>query len=308
MAKNYILRHRVKARIDDRVERLLNRIGNPEPPLDLAVVRDALDLDLGYFQKDDPSVVDDVISLLRVAGKQILKRPMLMADVVRKFDLRAFYLPDEKRILMDQGMHELKFRWVEAHEMGHSILPWHDGAMLGDDQLTLRPSCHEQMEAEANFAAARMLFLRERFADEARDYLPSLNAVKMLKPRFGNTYTTTFWRCVEIWGASTPIVGMVTGHPHPAKRDADFNPAKPCTHFVQSSAFASGFSDCDEVALFDLVADYCNGARGGPLGAAELVLHDDNGDPHLFDFETVKWGHALTLGVYREPFRSVIAV
>ena len=31
MAKNYILRRRTQERIDERVERLLNRLGNPEP-------------------------------------------------------------------------------------------------------------------------------------------------------------------------------------------------------------------------------------------------------------------------------------
>lgn len=307
MAKNYLLRRRTLERIDERVERLLNRVGNPDPPLKLELVRDALDLDLAYFRKDDPSVIDDVISMLRVAGKQIIRRPSLFADVVRKFDLHAFYLPDGKRILLDKDLHVLKFRWAEAHEIGHSLLPWHEGAMLGDDKHTLRPSCHEQIEAEANFAAARLLFLRGRFAAEARDWPPSLEAVKALKPRFGNTYTTTFWRCVEVWGVSTPIVGLVTGHPHPAKRDDDFNPTAPCTHFVQSPAFASGFGKCDETELFNSVADYCSRARGGPLGSAELVLHDDNDDPHVFEFETAKWGHALTLGVYRRPHKTSIA-
>jgi hypothetical protein len=225
MAKNYILRRRTQERIDERVERLLNRLGNPEPPLKLEHVRDALNLDRAYFQKDDPSLMDDVISMLRVAGKQVLRRPTLFIDAVKKFDLRAFYLPDEKRILMDKDLHKLKFRWIEAHEVGHSLLPWHEGAMLGDDKQTLRPNCHEQMEAEANFAAARLLFLRDRFAIEARYYAPSLEAVKALQPRFDNTLTTTFWRCVEIWGASTPIIGLVTGHPHPIKREADFDPA-----------------------------------------------------------------------------------
>lgn len=307
MAKNYILRRRTEQGIDERVERLLNRLGNPEPPLDLAVVRDALDLDLAYFRKDDPSLADDVISVLRVAGKQLIKRPTLFLDVVRKLDIRAFYLPDEKRILLDSGLHEAKFRWVEAHEMGHSMLPWHDGAMLGDQRQTLSPTCHAEIEAEANFAAARMLFLRDRFAQEARDYEPSLESVKALKPRFGNTYTTTFWRCIESWGVSRPMVGLVTGHPHPQKREADFNPAAPCDHFVQSPAFAKGFSLCDEAGLFDLVAGYCNRARGGPLGAAELVLHDDNGDPHIFAFETAKWGHALTLGIYKHPRNTPVA-
>jgi len=119
MAQNYILRRRTQERIDERVERLLNRLGNPEPRLKLEHVRDALSLG------------------------------------------RAFFLPDEKRILINDNLHKLKYRWIEAHEVGHSLLPWHEGAILGDNAQTLQPNCHTQMEAEANFAAARLLFLRD---------------------------------------------------------------------------------------------------------------------------------------------------
>jgi len=62
MTKNYILRPLIKGRIDNRVERLLNRIGNPEPPLDLAVVRDALALDIGYLSHPGRSVQPPVAS------------------------------------------------------------------------------------------------------------------------------------------------------------------------------------------------------------------------------------------------------
>ena len=117
MAKNYILRRRTQERIDERVERLLNRLGNPEPPLKLEHVRDALNLDRAYFQKDDPSLMDDVISMLRVAGKQVLRRPTLFIDAVKKFDLRAFYLPDEKRILMDKDLHKLKFLQLRRRKL-----------------------------------------------------------------------------------------------------------------------------------------------------------------------------------------------
>ena len=53
--------------------------------------------------------------------------------------------------------------------MGHSIIPWHDGMMLGDNTQTLLPLCHEQMEAEANYVAGRLLFMGERFKLEASD-------------------------------------------------------------------------------------------------------------------------------------------
>lgn len=307
MARNYILRRKTQQEIDERVERVLARLGNPEPPLDLRVVRDLLSLDLAYFRKDDPSLADDVISRMRMASKQIIRRPMLFFEAVAKFDLRALYLPDNKRILLDQSQPKLKHRWHEAHEIGHSIIPWHEGAMLGDDRFTLHQSCHDQIEAEANFAAGRLLFLRDRFTTEARDHVPSLEAILALKPIFGNTYTTTFWRCIETWGVSLPIVGMISDHPHPARRSADFDPAAPCDHLVQSQAFAAGFSTLGEAELFNLVSGYCQARRAGPLGEAELVLTDDNGDAHDFQFESFGNTHqVLTLGVYRRPHAPLV--
>lgn len=41
-------------------------------------------------------------------------------------------------------------------------------------------NCYEQVEAEANFAAGRLLFLREQFTDEARSLDPSIKAVQQL--------------------------------------------------------------------------------------------------------------------------------
>lgn len=307
MARNYILRRKTQQEIDERIERVLVRLGHPEPPLDLRIVRDLLSLDLVYFRKDDPSLADEVISRMRMASKQVIRRPMLFFEAVAKFDLRALYLPDNKRIMLDQSQPELKHRWHEAHEIGHSIIPWHEGAMLGDDRLTLHQSCHDQVEAEANFAAGRLLFLRDRFTAEARDHEPSLKAVRTLKPTFGNTYTTTFWRCIETWGTSVPIVGMISDHPHPARRSARFDPASPCDHLVRSPAFAAGFGALGETELFNLVSGYCQPRRAGPLGEAELVLTDDNGDAHCFEFESFGFKHqVLTLGIYKRPHTLLV--
>jgi hypothetical protein len=53
---------------------------------------------------------------------------------------------------------------------------------------------------------------------------------------------------------------------------------------------------------------------GGPLGMANLILMDDNGEEHVFQFETffIKYrgaisGEALTLGVYVRPNVKVVA-
>src|SRR3546814_871943 len=197
-------------------------------------------------------------------------------------DLRALYIPDQKRILIDKSQPELKHRWNEAHEIGHSLIPWHAGAMLGDNDHTLIPACHIKLEAEANFAAARLLFLRECFRNDALDTAPCFEALRTLAKRFGNTHSTTFWRCIEAWGEHRPMIGLITAHPHPDRRPADFDPNAPCKHFIQSPAFAARYSKLPEADVFDQVVEYCRSNRGGPLGSAEVVLTDDNGEEHVF--------------------------
>src|SRR5439155_5316200 len=130
---------------------------------------------------------------LTVAGKQVIQRPSLLAEVIKKFDLKALLLPDRRRILLDSSQPEIKWRWNETHEIIHSIVPWHGSLMFGDTKLTLTPSCHEQIEAESNYGAGRLLFLQNKFDEMARDTIPSIKSVQDLKKAFGNTITNTLW-------------------------------------------------------------------------------------------------------------------
>jgi hypothetical protein len=164
------------------------------------------------------------------------------------------------------------------------------------------------MEAEANYAAGQILFLALRFSDEANSLQPSLDAIRRLSKGFGNTLTSTLWRFVEQAHADTPMVAMVSGHPHPLKRKPDFNPADPCRHCVHSPAFALRFGAATEISLFRAVASYSGSQRGGSLGQREITLSDVNGDPHVFRFETFFNGHeALTLGVWVRPLAQRVA-
>lgn len=201
--------------------------------------------------------------------------------------------------MLDQTVPRLKHRWNEAHEVGHSLLPWHEEMMHGDNDLTLSKACMEHIEAEANFAAGRLLFLQDRFSEEARSSEMALASVRHLQGVYGNTLATTLWRFVESVGETTPVVGMMSCHPHPSRRPVDFDPAKACKHFIQSPSFQARFSKLSEVALFDAVSGFCGSQRGGILGQRDLVLMDDNGDEHKFYFETFFNRYdALTLGVY----------
>lgn len=300
--KNLLLSDRTATDIDAQVAKVLRGAGLTEPPVDLRVVRDLLKLDRGYYSTTDQGLLRDTFSKLKIAGVQVLKRPTLLADAVKALSLKALYLPDQKRILLDQDLPPLKHRWNEAHEIGHDIIPWHAGMMLGDTASTLTPSCHDAMEGEANYAAGQILFLGKSFAEHARAEAPSIQAVKRLSKAFGNTMTSTLWRYVEEVGVNRPMLALVSGHPHVLKRQADFNPAAPCRYFIRSRRFAERFGDIDEIALFATVQSYSGPQRGGVLGGADAIIRDANGERHVFRFETFFNGHeALTLSWWLQP-------
>lgn len=304
--KNVNLGLRTIADINGQVAKILRGLDNPEPPIDLRVVRDLLKLNRGYYSTTDDSLLREVFSRMKVAGLQVLKRPTVLRDAVQTLSLKALYLPDQKRILLDKDLPPLKHRWNEAHEIGHDIIPWHTGMMLGDTEQTLTPACHAIMEAEANFAAGQLLFLSDRFVAEASSSAPSLELVKGLSKSFGNTMTSTLWRFVEQAHGGRPIVALVTGHPHPARRKVDFDVANPCRYCVESPPFRERFGALQEIDLFAAVVGYCGAQRGGTLGRCEVLLQDLNGDRHLFEFETFFNGHeALTLGFWVRSRNSI---
>jgi hypothetical protein len=304
--KNLSLGHRTIADINGQIVKVLRGLGNPEPPIDLRIVRGLLELDRGFYSTTDDSLLRETFSRMKVAGRQILLRPTLLRDAVRSLSLKALYLPDQKRILLDKDLPLLKHRWNEAHEIGHDIIPWHAGMMLGDTEQTLTPACHEIMEAEANYAAGQLLFLADRFVLEATASTPSLTFVKSLSKSFGNTMTSTLWRYVEQAHCDRPIIALVTGHPHLSRRTADFDPASPCRYCVESPRFRERFGSLLETELFSTVVSYCGSQSGGSLGRSDVLLTDRNGDRHVFDFETFfNRYEALTLGLWLRPHRAL---
>jgi len=307
VTKSLIISPKTVKDIDDRVDRVLKGLGYPDPPLRLEDVRELLKLDLKFYTADNPSYLQEVTSRIFVGAKQVLQRPTLLMDAISKLSLQALYLPDRKRILLDNNVPKLKHRWNEAHEIGHSLLPWHQEMMHGDDESTLSQHCHEHIELEANFAAARLLFLRDRFTEEARAMAERFTSIKNLQATFGNTLSTTLYRFVESIGAEKPVLGVISGHPHISKRTGKFDAANPCRHFIQSPAFAQKFSKVSELEVFKSISAYCGSQGGGILGEDEVVLEDDNGQKHIFRFETFYNRYdSLTLGIYLAPAKIYI--
>jgi len=294
------------AEINKAVSRLLSEFKGLEPPIDLDMVRDRLKLDREYYSSKDPSRMKEVVHALKVAGKNVLADPMLLGRAIVKMDLKSLFFWDQKRILIDIELPKLKHRWAEGHEIGHSLTWWHKDYLLGDSDNELSLACHATIEAEANYAGGQLLFLQDRFIEEAMSRPVTMETIKILKGIFGNTWTSTLWRFIEQYRGPEPLVGVVSVHPKYLPED--FNSSQPCRYVIQSPKFREMFSSVDERTLFSKIQSYCGSQKGGPLGNAELLLVDDNGNEHNFDFHTHSNTYqALTIGSYLRPVRVRVA-
>jgi hypothetical protein len=234
--------------------------------------------------------------------------------MIKKLSLRALFFWEDSRILIDRELHQIKYRWAEGHEIGHKLLFWHKNFLLGDSKNELSLTCHATIEAEANYAAGQLLFLQERFVEEARSLAPSIDSLKTLGKRFGNSNVSTLWRFVEECAGNRPMLGIVTEHPH--RLSNEFDRTAPCRYVIESPAFRAAFSKTTELGLFKVVTSVCNHKSGGPLGTKEIALTDNNGDQHEFIFESFCFRfrqpdgssgfQVLTLGVHQRRISRVI--
>jgi len=296
-----VLKPSVRQEIQCRTDKLLSELGNPEPPLRLEDVRALLQLDRDYFTSETDGLLQAMVSKLKRGGKQILNRPTLLLDAIKKFDLRALYLPDHKRILIDDAIPKPKHRWLEAHEIGHDLLPWHHDMMLGDDDITPTASTHAKMEAEANYAAGSLLFLGDKFREECRQCRPCVASAQKLQKRYGNTITTTLWRLIEYAGEDRPIIGAIGRHPSQSNVVPSFR------HIIPSLAFAHRFNVPSPDELIIAIQTYCRRNGRGHLGTGEILIEDRSGRRHAFDFETFFNGYdALTIGVHRSQLATMV--
>ncbi|MBX9896403.1 MAG: hypothetical protein K2Y17_00595 [Qipengyuania sp.] len=284
--------------IEAIVTRLLKDLGNPEPPLDLESVRRQLDLDLKYYSSNDVGVFDEVAHRLKMAGKQLFDKPTALFDAIRKAGLSALWVPSSRRIMIDQEVPQPKHRWIEGHEIGHSLIPWHREFLFGDDSVTLDPSCHATVEAEANFASARLLFLQERFGAEARDCDLDFDTIKMMAKRYGNTLTSTFWRIVEDREPDRPVFGMMTAHPRHPDIGTGEN-GETIRYFIRSKAFREKFAGFSPEQGYALIEKHATGRRRGPVFEETDTIINDRDEPCEFYFESFCNAYSLlTVGSF----------
>jgi Zn-dependent peptidase ImmA (M78 family) len=291
--------------IRKQVRRLLRDLGNPEPPIDLAQVREQLQLDRRYYSTADHSTFDEVAHRVKVGGKQVVNT---LIGLITKSKLCAFWLPERRRILIDEATPQKKHRWIEAHEIGHSITPWHQEFLFGDNEYTLDPACHAMVEAEANYAAAQLLFLQERFAADARDVEPIFKNIQALSKRYGNTLTSTLWRMVEEREPDRPVFGMVSAHPRHPTIGAQKG-GRPVRHFVRSRAFRKRFPHMSAEDGFAILQVHAGWTKRGTIVSVDHPIIDVHGELCEFHVESLSTPYyVLTYGAFNGCLPTLFVV
>lgn len=301
--RNVFLDPRTARDIDAVVGKIIKGLGNPDPPLRLDDVRALRKLDRQYYSSVDDGPLREYISKAFIGAKQVFSRPALILDVVRRRSLKALYLPDRRRILIDSSEPKLKWRWNEAHEIIHDGVPWHQEAMFGDNEMTLSPACHEQIEAQANFGAGRLLFFQDKLQEFISVAPLNFSLVQAIKTHFGNTMTSSLWRMVEV--LHIPALGVIGPPPWNAAAAG----VGTCRYFIRSRKFIEQFANVTEQYACSLIRQCSARRSGGLIANDDVLVVDDVGQKHLFHLEAFYNRHeVLTLLTYKEALPPKIAV
>lgn len=80
----------------------------------------------------------------------------------------------ERLAFVDLSQSKPRARLTHGHEIGHRILPWHEGAFRLDSHEHLLGMTRERLELEAYLAGGHLLFQGSRFTDHALGYQVSI--------------------------------------------------------------------------------------------------------------------------------------
>jgi transcriptional regulator with XRE-family HTH domain len=161
----------------------------------------------------------------------------------------------ERIVYVDREQHTGRARFTEAHEIAHMLLPWHEETFgLLDDERRLFYGTQEEMEAEANWAAAHLIFQGRRYHERALS-----NEISIRTPiALANDYDASMHASIRYYVEHHPeaVAVLVAG------RYTQFNGALPIWSSLESPSFLEEFGRLSELVP----------AGGLPVGENAPVL------------------------------------
>lgn len=157
-------------------------------------------------------------------------------------------------IYIDHDLHHRRQRFTQAHEIAHLMIPWHEAAYRLDDERQLFFDTEDELEAEANAAAAHLLFQGHRYHEKAADRALSIEAPISLAVEHDASIHSSIRYFVE--QHELPIAVLIAG------RYTQFDGTLPIWQSFESDAF---------LLQYGRLADHMP-SSGLPIDDPEYVL------------------------------------
>ena len=239
-----------------------------------------------------PTPVDQILEV--VGGASLVDISDLPSGVSRAKPkllkrLLGAVLFRESTVFVDLNQTKGRVLWTKGHETTHLILPWHEAGSQLDDHERLFGDSAAQLEVEANFGAAHLIFQGQRALAEALDYRHGLDVALVLANRTGASIHASIRYYVE--HHPEPMALATTG-----RRQANGHlPIYLLTHSpswserfaLPANVFGEQRLKVDTGAFAESVA----AREGGRVGVTHRRLRDLRGDLQPISVESFDNGY-----------------
>jgi hypothetical protein len=200
--------------------------------------------------------VAEVIDIGQLPEDIVVSKPSALKKLL------GAYLYQAETAFVDFNQPEGRARFIQAHELGHRVVPWHEGAYL-DDELRLFRETEELLELEANLAGAHLIFQGQPFFERALEFPLSLRTPLLLAAQFKASLHATIRYYVE--HHPDPIAGLIAG------QYTRMDGTVPVFLAIESPSFRERFGQI--AARFPAASLPLNGSR--PLGPLLIEARDE---------------------------------
>jgi hypothetical protein len=152
--------------------------------------------------------VDAVIDISHLPEELSRKKPSAIKKLLGAYLFRA------DTAFVDFAQPKGRAWFIQAHELGHRIVPWHEDAY--DDNQRLFHDTENLFELEANLASAHLLFQGSLFFEQALEYQTSVKTPILLANTFDTSLHATIRYYVE--HHPDPLAVLIAGRYERADR------------------------------------------------------------------------------------------
>ena len=233
--------------------------------------------------------VTETIDLSQLPKDLFARRPNVLKRVIGAM----LYRP--RVVVVDRSQGHARGRFIEAHEISHKVIPWHEAVFRLDDEERVFGQTKKRVDLEADVGAAELLFQGDLFVRRALDFEVSISAPIGLASDFDASMAASI-RHYAVYHPD-PVAVIVAG------RFARSNGAVPVWATHESPPFAARFGLAEGVFPGGIPASELSADPAGPIihealrfsdvAKGEVALSDQRGESHAFVMEAFDNGRMV---------------